>query len=853
MSKISDESTLRELMDIIKKNFSDYQPRELDSTLEISGLEASEVEDALNLLNNDKMSKGVDYVTAGQKANTTLGTRATAEGNNATASGNYSHAEGNTATASGNSSHAEGDGSTASGNYSHAEGQQTTTSNLNAHSEGWQTTASGKSSHAEGHSTVANAENGHAEGLGTTTSSTNTNQHVQGKYNVGKSTTAFEIGNGSSNNARSNAFEVDWDGNIVAAGDITDGDGNVLSAKADTTTVEAELAEKVDYADISSEKTVNGNPITLTDALPVPVKSLVANVEPIQDLHGYDHPWPGGGGKNKAYLQQGNYKFSDGTYNSSVTTYVCTQKIKIKPNTNYIVSTSFSNIGTYGFVLWDSNGDYLSYSLDTMSISTPSNAGYIAFNLGVPSGSTITPTDVTDFQLEEGSQATAYEPYSNECPILGWTESKVTDEGKNILDESTKVQNQYINDSGSVQSVDGSAYFSQYIKVTDSAQYTISLDKTGSGSNVYYFRVHGYNANKEWVEMLYKSPTTITTVGKHTFTVNIPNGISYIRISFGDDIKNTMVEIGSSATAYVPYVTPNTAIIDLDGTRYGGYTTVDENGVTKFVGTYSLKEYDGSEDESWYPNGSSNNFYMIGLSDALYASGVKTCFSNEFETLADTSQWATISASDNKCLITKDGSLIRLAISYKKAADVTEFKTFLSNSPLQVCYKLATPIEVTLSNTNIPLLDGYNYMQCNSGDVELTYRKGISSMGYMQEEINNLEEEIKDRVIYKEFWFSDTGTTPSGGPIDCRTQDGHNSSMYYGETTDIGISGYRCVSANLKASWWGYPASSLIPLDLEPPTIVLRGWDTARFYFKRDDVAELHVGMICTYIKRDDE
>ena len=30
----------------------------------------------------------------------------------------------------------------------------------------------------------------------------------------------------------------------------------------------------------------------------VPVKDLTVNINPVQDLHGYDHPWPGGGGKN---------------------------------------------------------------------------------------------------------------------------------------------------------------------------------------------------------------------------------------------------------------------------------------------------------------------------------------------------------------------------------------------------------------------------------------------------------------------------------------------------------------------------------------------------------------------------
>lgn len=41
-------------------------------------------------------------------------------------------------------------------------------------------------------------------------------QTAIGKYNANDSNNAFEIGNGTSNSARSNALTVDWDGNIMA-------------------------------------------------------------------------------------------------------------------------------------------------------------------------------------------------------------------------------------------------------------------------------------------------------------------------------------------------------------------------------------------------------------------------------------------------------------------------------------------------------------------------------------------------------------------------------------------------------------------------------------------------------------
>ena len=44
-------------------------------------------------------------------------------------------------------------------------------------------------------------------------------------------------------------------------------------------------------------KTVTGNPITVSDALAKPAESLTIEILPQQDLHGYDNPWPAGGGK----------------------------------------------------------------------------------------------------------------------------------------------------------------------------------------------------------------------------------------------------------------------------------------------------------------------------------------------------------------------------------------------------------------------------------------------------------------------------------------------------------------------------------------------------------------------------
>ena len=227
--------------------------------IELSSTSTNPVQNKVvtDALNNkaDKSKYGDTTINVGRKASTTVGAYSTAEGYQTTASensshaegyqtmasGGTSHAEGLQAEASGESSHAEGYRTTASGDNSHAEGQSTTASGTVSHAEGADTAASGFYSHAEGESTNANGDDSHAEGFfteasgkyshaeGEYTIANGESQHVQGKYNIADETSAFIIGNGSSDNARSNAMKIDWSGNLEIAGNLKDGSGNTLN------------------------------------------------------------------------------------------------------------------------------------------------------------------------------------------------------------------------------------------------------------------------------------------------------------------------------------------------------------------------------------------------------------------------------------------------------------------------------------------------------------------------------------------------------------------------------------------------------------------------------------------------
>lgn len=141
-----------------------------------------------------------------------------AEGGSARSSGDYSHAEGN-GTASGHYSHVEGGGSTASGHCSHAEGGRYNVDPNTGMVSTLGNIASGIGSHAEGVLTQAGGEASHAGGYYTEAASDY--QTAIGKYNDNDPANAFEIGNGTADDARSNALAVDWSGNLSNAGAIT--------------------------------------------------------------------------------------------------------------------------------------------------------------------------------------------------------------------------------------------------------------------------------------------------------------------------------------------------------------------------------------------------------------------------------------------------------------------------------------------------------------------------------------------------------------------------------------------------------------------------------------------------------
>lgn len=209
--------------------------------------------------------------------------------------------------------------------------------------------------------------------------------------------------------------------------------------------------------------TVTGNPVNFSAPNGGKLDSVSVQIIPTQDLHGYANPWPGGGGTNllginraegtpspnsvivsprvlatdKLFpgLRADNYYYSGYITDYSVTD--STIKVTTTNNINYGVAFPVACHGNTAYTLsatltgcnmsvgsYDADWNFIQRVKSTSSttpvtFTTPANAAYITVIFG--SSTLGTEGTATNIQLELGSTATSWTPYSNICPISGLT------------------------------------------------------------------------------------------------------------------------------------------------------------------------------------------------------------------------------------------------------------------------------------------------------------------------------------------------------------------------------------------------------------------------------------------------
>ena len=349
----------------------------------------SDVEDTLAALDNDKMDKvnptGTGYFSLNRKTDYIPGVNSVAVGYQTTASGDYSFAEGNQTIASGLSSQAECNNTEASGEYSHAEGNNTTASGSDSHAEGSSTTASGNCSHAEGFSTIASGEYSHAEGRSTAasgdqshaeglwTKASHKSQHVEGEYNIEDTSTAAAntrgtyvhiVGNGTADNARSNALTLTWGGDLWHSGKLAHGN-SVTAEGSYSYSGGSETSAIGNYSHAEGVKTVAQGASSHTEGESTSAVGTASHAEGLSSIAqgNYSHA------QNQGTLANGNAQTAIGKFNVADTTSA------------FIIGNGAdaSHRSNMFFIDWSGNACYQNTLLVGSNATAPSKVADVKF------------------------------------------------------------------------------------------------------------------------------------------------------------------------------------------------------------------------------------------------------------------------------------------------------------------------------------------------------------------------------------------------------------------------------------------------------------------------------------------
>lgn len=520
------------------------------------------------------------------------------------------------------------------------------------------------------------------------------------------------------------------------------------------------------------------------------LKECVVEFDPVQDLNGYDSPWPPGGGKNlldpgtdgtiygvtKRVNSDGTITFSgtatstaDFYFNGTTPSYTA---YPLPNGTYHIEGSEGGSASTYDFFwIYQKDGEvkYANGRVHTPVTVDGEIPSRIFFR--IYSGYTINLTAKLGF-FNGTYQANAWSPYSNICPISGWSEAKVYDDPKY---DRTVWWNQlfpYKNNafSGNGFTVKGNNDGSFTITVTaDTASESTAHNITSlSAGTMTLGHIYAWVGSKNGISIVIKNQSrytdqifTCTNAGYTNITFvftdlpqgtyniypmlcdltemfgvgNEPSTVADFKALFPHDYYayNAGEETLVSAVNGEPY---RAVTIDLDGTRYGG--TVDVVSGTMRVDRAKTMYTSELSISNWYSHDAdydtwgfySNYDYRWQTVIGLLPVG---------DLIAD--KMPTVSSSYgtdrlNCSLILHQtganaGTMQYMAFRIPKSllptptdsANLTTLvKAWLDENPIEISFKIA-PFTVQLTPAQLHAIKGQNNIFSDCGDVAVKYWK----------------------------------------------------------------------------------------------------------------------------------
>ena len=273
-------------------------------------------------------------------------------------------------------------------------------------------------------------------------------------------------------------------------------------------------ASDISTIDVPLFKSLTGNPVTISDAVGENAKCAKATLEPIQDLHGYDHPWAGGAGKNLFDIEGWltsigvSYTKNGNAYTITMLDDTAFENSFVFSDTDTLVTLSLLSFVTGTAVspriqLLDANNRVIGTLNDNTSpLQIKGTASKVRLDYSKAGTFTIECP-----QIETGDTATSYEPYSNICPVSGRTQVEITNKDSEDVEQASVT-------------VDlGQTVYGGTLKVTTG-------ELTVETANITFY--NGESIGEPWWSSMdeYVAGTTPTTGAQVVYTLATPTTVS---------------------------------------------------------------------------------------------------------------------------------------------------------------------------------------------------------------------------------------------------------------------------------------------------------------------------------------
>ena len=447
--------------------------------------------------------------------------------------------------------------------------------------------------------------------------------------------------------------------------------------------------------------------------------------EPKQDLHGYDYPWPAGGGKNLVNpngLTNERCNSAGNMYSSN--TSVSTTFLPVVPGETYTASFN-QTLYSIQLVQFDAEKTWIknnsTSNKNSHTVQLESTTAYVRIVAILDNTSAMqVETFISTYhpQLELGSTATAYAPYSNICPIEGYTECEVEQGGKNLFPPASNGQD-------------------VPVFIPKGTPFTASMSIQSAGAYIRWRYADGTKESLNFVN------TGTDAYGRRYRSFNgcTKDIVSAFFFKNGGGLSELQIELGTTSTSYEPYqgksvpiswkhaegtyefspvqegsgdpspenvrpIYPALTITRDDNTEltvYGGSITFNDDGTSSIESKYAIEDVKANVDlyKSLPTRADAVNYFSRNLSQNEYATAEMSNETNakRIELLSNgliANPWAADTNGVNTAWLLPDVSRIG-SFGYNDYAD---WKAYVSSlSSCVIAYPLASSTTYTLSIT----------------------------------------------------------------------------------------------------------------------------------------------------------